>query len=1406
MPTSSTDILITSEDQSIWASGDRSAITWSEYFPIIGGDRTTYELSNARVVQGGGRVTIDGESIDWEPPAWYANIANGVRRAVTIEIDMTDDAGTTTTRTLDITAIGTAAGTAYELPGIEDGLFGPFEFLHTSGSSEGGTEDKGLTDITVAALPATGIFQIDVVTARDILQDAHQFETMVPVNIDWDLMADIHELAYAATAGLREAEASAQEDAAAARAAWETAEHNAGLVNAAVTAGVASDAAWVARQAAQGTYLAASSLQSAWQNAQVEETAARGLQSAASATFSAASSALSAAQSALNGAKNTLASATSAASNFLGGIAFGSLQAIIDANNACDICVPDALVNSARSLQSDITSAQNSVNSWTSAVTSRTISFNNAQTALTQANADVNAAIATAANALNDLNDYLGDQTVGGLYNLFNAARNAYESALDEETATLQAMWNAGILVNQEPTAGDVVTYNGIAAGALAEKVYYDDIVETAVSLASDAADVLAGALTSTDVQIQARVEADVDAQVGLQVQMELDAGSVDSALDYRVETLSELDAITDTFTVQAVATNTNGDMMAFDTVSPNATFYAGIAYDIGAEFRVLLDLYSKIAGLEIIDFPNGANPLELTETLRMAGWIDLIDLDTRDLTYSVDLPGWVGDILGLNFAFPTVTTVGRAAPVVADVYTDPGNFDLARLADALLNFADARMDYSPEFRALLIQNGAYSDLTTNDFGEAFGTALNVFFDLLTGEGDTDGDGVVPLFLLRNDAGTVDGLFHIDTIADVISEVDINNVGSLGFFVAEGSSDNVVEVTVDLDQLVAVLINQAFGIPPNAAINPMDIGFGISDLLDRSNITPEAKAAIADFVTLDLGFEAMDLDVSAGVDFSQKFALSVDDMVFDLTFEDGTTRQVRASEGGEIVIQNASALEDTNGNGEIDYTLKLTPDATFFNDTQVGLNIGYTLDFLKAHFNAAASLPLDKIFAGLSLPGVSPSVGIDLSLGPVVRMQGQMNLLSADIFEDIFAFDAGSGSFGGAFAPATEPTTGVNYAGTDGHDDATGTKFADTMMGGMGNDTLRGMGNGDHLDGGLGADTILGNAGNDLLEDSGAYRAGGQSDDLLDGGKGNDTLMANWGFDTFIGNDGVDLLNIADSTVGFLRFEIDLAAGTDQYGNMYQTIENVLGSTTGDFIRGDAARNHIDGHDGNDVLRGGLGNDTLEGGNGTDDLNGEGGHDMVSGGALSDTIRGGNGHDTLDGGYGADSVLGGNGNDKALGGGGADDISGGNGKDLLFGQDGNDSVYGGSGADKIYGGANNDYVDGGFGNDTVFGSAGQDTLLGGGGHDKLIGGTDADVFVFDRALSGDDTIRDYVEGEDGLVIDSGLWGGAQTQAYLDSISDTSSGDLVLDFGAGGSITFAGVTTNAGLLDDIALIA
>jgi len=83
----------------------------------------------------------------------------------------------------------------------------------------------------------------------------------------------------------------------------------------------------------------------------------------------------------------------------------------------------------------------------------------------------------------------------------------------------------------------------------------------------------------------------------------------------------------------------------------------------------------------------------------------------------------------------------------------------------------------------------------------------------------------------------------------------------------------------------------------------------------------------------------------------------------------------------------------------------------------VGLSVGYVLDFLQATLAADLKLPLDELI-GLEIPGL-PELKVnllDLHFGPLLRVQGDLDLASADVFESRFGMDLGSAEVDGSLA------------------------------------------------------------------------------------------------------------------------------------------------------------------------------------------------------------------------------------------------------------------------------------------------------------------------------------------------------------------------------------------------------
>ncbi len=318
------------------------------------------------------------------------------------------------------------------------------------------------------------------------------------------------------------------------------------------------------------------------------------------------------------------------------------------------------------------------------------------------------------------------------------------------------------------------------------------------------------------------------------------------------------------------------------------------------------------------------------------------------------------------------------------------------------------------------------------------------------------------------------------------------------------------------------------------------------------------------------------------------------------------------------------------------------------------------------------------------------------------------------------------------------------------------------------------------------------------------------SADTLTGTGFNDTLNGGGSGDTLNGGGGVDTAsyNEAPGPVTVVMLDVALNAGIAA-GDTYNSIENLFGSSSDDFLAGNNGANRINGSNGNDILVGQGGNDTLLGGDGEDTLSGQNNNDTLDGGANNDTLHGGENDDTLNGGAGNDTLNGDNGNDTINGGANDDVINDGAGDDTINGDAGNDRiVMGDSGVltgDTFNGGTDTDTFDvshftwasnvtidltagtWGFGGNSepvtnferifgangnagtletligtgganiIFGNGGDDLIHDGDGNDIINGGAGNDQIVMDDAQINGDTFNGGT-GTDTFDVSHFAWG------------------------------------------------
>ena len=286
-------------------------------------------------------------------------------------------------------------------------------------------------------------------------------------------------------------------------------------------------------------------------------------------------------------------------------------------------------------------------------------------------------------------------------------------------------------------------------------------------------------------------------------------------------------------------------------------------------------------------------------------------------------------------------------------------------------------------------------------------------------------------------------------------------------------------------------------------------------------------------------------------------------------------------------------------------------------------------------------------------------------------------------------------------------TASINGTGNELNNVITGNSAADTLTGGLGDDT--------YVIGNVG-DVVIENVneGTDTVQSSVSYTlsanvenltltgsgtaingtgnelnnviTGNNAANVLDGGLGADTMAGGTGNDTYYvdnagdvvvenANQGTDTVISSISYTLGANVENLTLTGTDAIDATGNTLNNVLtGNSADNILRGDAGVDTLISGDGNDLLNGGLGNDVLNGDAGNDVLEGADGNDT-----LSDTA----GNNLFNGGAGTDILTGSTGNELFIGSTGNDTITTGTGADIIaFNQgDGQDTVVASTGAD-----------------------------------------------------------------------------------------------------------------------------
>lgn len=181
---------------------------------------------------------------------------------------------------------------------------------------------------------------------------------------------------------------------------------------------------------------------------------------------------------------------------------------------------------------------------------------------------------------------------------------------------------------------------------------------------------------------------------------------------------------------------------------------------------------------------------------------------------------------------------------------------------------------------------------------------------------------------------------------------------------SSGASNNFLELGLDVDELVSAIL----GLPHSAVDIPFDVGI--------------AKGVV----------ELADIDVTGGLNFLQSFAMAVNDIAAVITFENGMSQVFDFASG--LILDHASDY-DTDHDGQVEFSLGLTPQATLHNDTDLGVNVGASFDILEV--SGSYDVVVDSG---------------NFHFGPVAHFDTSADVGTFDLYDKTFALNFQTGEIG----------------------------------------------------------------------------------------------------------------------------------------------------------------------------------------------------------------------------------------------------------------------------------------------------------------------------------------------------------------------------------------------------------
>ncbi len=687
---------------------------------------------------------------------------------------------------------------------------------------------------------------------------------------------------------------------------------------------------------------------------------------------------------------------------------------------------------------------------------------------------------------------------------------------------------------------------------------------------------------------------------------------------------------------------------------------------------------------------------------------------------------------------------------------------------------------------------------------------------LSAGDGNDTLDGGLGADSMEGGAG--DDVYTVNTALDTITEDSISGSGndtvqsSVTYSLASNVENLTLTGALAINGTGNELGNKLTG---NASANRLDGGTGADSMAGGVGDDVYIIDDVGDMVT-----EA----ANAGTDTERaSLTRTLDANVENLTLTgteniDGTGNSLNnfiTGNSGANSLVGAAGTDTLNGGAGVDTLVGGQGNDTYYvdNASDVVVEIaGEGVDVV----NSSVTYSLANNIEALTLTGAAAIQGTGNSLTNTLNGNTGNNTLDGGIGSDSMVGGKGNDVYIvdnisdniteqlGEGQDTMESSVNVNIAlnvevlkltGT-ANLIANGDSYANFIYGNSGDNRLNGQGGADSMFGGLGNDTYTVDvAGDQITEDDGqgtdmvqssityslgnfvenlqltgllSINATGNSlgnkiqgntyDNILDGGAGADEMSGASGNDTyFVDNTGDTIIEGLNGGTDSVQSSVTFALSNNVENLTLTGTSAINGTGNGmaNIVTGNASANYIFTSGNNDTIDGGAGNDTIEGGQGVDSLTGGTGTDVFrfsiseSGAYTFAEVAGAGGvstGDTFTGSFdvvtdfvaGTDSIVASTGTLASVRGnyvGNVFTVDTSAGVDTL-------AYFGGMGV-VLRGITSMSVINGTAAADTLNGSTANDTITGGLGADVINGGSGVDTYIFgtgDSISTGFDTI------------------------------------------------------------------